>query len=366
MQAIKSGSEFGVSPTDNNANGNGCRSRSKTDKKNNGSRRNHYSFLNIKFSPVCNYSINCEGSNLLTNENYEFLYNSYAQYAKLLGKEVAYKPKRTDRPGTKIAELYHEFAKILNREVGLNIEYYSNRLVFMLWKAHGWENYNLYWFPVKFLEYLNPKLRRITITFLHDFISSNNISTLNNYEDSENTLCWLQDSQYDAENNKEQEQEIKDLIERYDAGGNAYMLMDEIEKNSYYKNLPSALHRYKPQNEFEKGLVALLQKGLMLIGKNKPAINDYSYDPYLNENDDYLPVQLSQQIMLIYDNEDIFTEALIESLNINLSETYDLPPITEMLLSPQTDKLFSMDDYPEKFLMWSDNFISHIRSFNYE
>ena len=43
-----------------------------------------------------------------------------------------------------------------------------------------------------------------------------------------------------------------------------------------------------------------------------------------------------------------------------VSTTYDIIPATTLALSPETEKLFCMDDYPERFLQWADKFINII------
>ena len=39
-------------------------------------------------------------------------------------------------------------------------------------------------------------------------------------------------------------------------------------------------------------------------------------------------------------------------------ETYDIIPVTTCDLSPETEELFRMDDYPERFLKWAEKFIN--------
>ena len=53
-----------------------------------------------------------------------------------------------------------------------------------------------------------------------------------------------------------------------------------------------------------------------------------------------------------------YSEYLVDYYNNNSQETYDIIPITTCALSPETDRLFIMDDYPERFFKWADEFIN--------
>ena len=54
----------------------------------------------------------------------------------------------------------------------LNLEDDNGCLYFNVWNTHTWGEYTLYYFPVKFVEELNPTLRRIVITFSAVRVSS--------------------------------------------------------------------------------------------------------------------------------------------------------------------------------------------------
>ena len=86
--------------------------------------------------------------------------------------------------GEGIANLYNELAALLDETVHVNYEERNGRLYFNLWQAHTWGEYTLYYFPVKFVEALNPKLRRIALSFLHHLMRANGFSTINDEEDT--------------------------------------------------------------------------------------------------------------------------------------------------------------------------------------
>lgn len=72
----------------------------------------------------------------------------------------------------------------------------------------------------------------------------------------------------------------------------------------------------------------------------------------------FQPMRLDQQIRVVYDCDDMVSEYLVDYYNNNSQETYDIIPITTCALSPETDRLFIMDDYPERFFKWADEFIN--------
>ena len=86
----------------------------------------------------------------------------------------------------------------------------------------------------------------------------------------------------------------------------------------------------------------------------------YAYDAYYSENPDFHPMYLQQQIRVVYDINDIVSDYLLDYYNSCSRETYDITPVTVRDLSPDTEELFSMDDYPERFFRWADEFISLI------
>ena len=126
------------------------------------------SFLKTTFqSTVPSFIIKDYGEdtfNIITQENYDFLRDSYFRYAELLNVKVDHAPGKTLNES--INHLYYEMQTILSDNIGLNIEMYDSRLHFTLWKCHRWGTCKLYYFPVKFLTRINNGLSRIAISFL--------------------------------------------------------------------------------------------------------------------------------------------------------------------------------------------------------
>lgn len=326
--------------------------RSEQKKTDYGAQRCRNSFLKTVFTPIAPKVVirNWDGvdCNYLTEANYEYLVKSAKRYASLLGVKLIHNPGHST--GESISNIYDELDNIIG-EINLNIEPGEDKLQFVLWKYHPWGDYTFYWLPVKFTESLSPKLRKIAISFIHCFMHSNGMIMTNEAFDVEWILEWAKDglSECDSDDRKRHQK----LIDEYESG-KVYRLMDRIDTKCYYKRLPEALNRYIPNNEFEGQLIDQFKEGMQFIGKDKPSIMSYGYDPLYDEERDYHPVDMEHMIRIVYDLDDFVTGWMMDWANNELREAYDISPATWMILSPTTTELFSMDTYPDKFFKWFD------------
>lgn len=317
------------------------------------------SFLNASFVPLALPSLVVEQYdgrqyNLITRENYEFLRDSYFRYALLLEKEAVHTPGNSIGEG--IANLYDEMNALVGNDLNVNIEQEDGRLYFNLWKYHRWGEFTLYYFPVKFVESLNHTLRRIAITFIHHLMRANGISTILDEDDTDYIFLWISE-----DDPQEEAQEMSKRLKLVWSYQHAKIgrLLKRVEQKSYYKNLPKALEKYIPQNGFERSIVELMKKGLPFLTPER-GIMEYGYDTFYEEEPEFTPMLLSQQIRVVYDCDDLVSGYLVDYYNSSRRETYDIIPVTTCALSPDTDSLFSMDDYPERFFKWADEFITMI------
>ncbi|WP_418529905.1 hypothetical protein [Paraprevotella clara] len=326
-----------------------------------GSKRGRNSFLNTALIPLAQKSLTvdcydgceCSKINVITRENYEFLRDSYFKYALLLQKEAVHTPGKSIGEG--IARLYDEMDTLIGNGLNVNIEQEGGRLFFRLWKYHKWGSFTLYYFPVKFMESLNPVLRRIAVTFLHNLMMANDICTILDDDETDYIFEVLSDGD---------DCELQDwkghmrLLDSYQ-NGKINRLLKRVETKSYYKNLPKALEAYEPRNGFEQPLVDAMKRGLPFLTPER-GIMQYGYDAYYSEDPDFHPMYLQQQIRVVYDINDVVSDYLVDYYNTYSRETYDITPVTVRDLSPDTEELFNMDDYPERFFRWADEFISLI------
>lgn len=317
-----------------------------------GAQRCRNSFLKTTFAPIAPQIVtrnwNDKEYNYLTKDNYAYLLQSAMKYASLLGIDLKHNPGKSIGEG--ISNIYDELDNIIG-EINLNIETHDDKLAFVLWKYHPWGDYTFYWLPVKFVELLNPGLKKIAVSFIHSFMHSNGMITTNEASDVEWVLEWARDEV--GECDPDDKKRNRRLIDEYESG-KVYRLMDRIDTKCYYKNLASALNRYIPNNEFEHQLISIFKEGLQFIGKDKSSIMSYGYDPLDDEDRDYHPVDMERMIRIVYDLDDFVTEWMMDWANNELRESYDISPATQLAISPDTTELFSMDQYPDNFFKWFD------------
>lgn len=339
----------------------GCTVRCGQERTDCGSKRGRNPFLSTALAPVAQKSLIvetydgllCNDTNVIMRENYGFLRDSFFRYATLLRKEAAHTPGSSI--GESIARLYDDMDALVGDDLNVNIEQEGGRLFFRLWKSHKWGSCTLYYFPVKFVEPLNPVLRRIAITFIHELMKANGICTIRDEDDTEFMFELL------SEDGGDDPQDLKERMKLLDSyqNGRINRLLKSVESKSYYKDLAKALGSYTPQNGFERQPTDVMGRGLPFLAPER-GIMEYGYDAFYSENPDFHPMYLQQQIRIVYDIDDVVSEYLVDYYNSYSRETYDIIPVTVRDLSPDTEELFRMDDYPERFFRWADEFINII------
>ena len=339
----------------------GIQLRHRQEKEDGGTRRCRYPFLTVPFARMPPRSVvkGCrqgEEYELISQENYAFLRDSYLRYANLSGNGgLPFSP--CGNVGEDIAKLYKAMDALVGDDIGVNLEQNEGRLNFRLWKGHRWDESTMYYFPVKFIEDLNPDLRRISVTFIHDLMHGNGMNTVLDCHEFEYVAESFSVSYAASEEAKEQARLCRSYKE-----GKIGRLLRRVGSKRYYRNLVPALDRYVPQNGYEKDLLDLMREGIQFLYPAKPLLG-YAYDPYFRENPEFDPIGLESQVMVVYDVQDSIVEYLIDHYNSYYPETYAILPMEILDLSPDTDRLFSMDDdYPTRFFMWADRFIECITS----
>ena len=80
--------------------------------------------------------------------------------------------------------------------------------------------------------------------------------------------------------------------------------------------------------------------------------------PFCHENEKC--TGYNSQVMLVYSTDDTLAECMKGFMNSDYQETYALTPVTYRFLTPETDCLFQMGDYPERLSKWLARFTKHI------
>lgn len=298
--------------------------------------------------------------NLTTRENFDYLYRSAVNYAGLLGLSLPFpQKKRSAYPRTDITRLYEIMENLLPQNV--NLEFVDGRLMFCLYHFHKWPDYEPLWLPLDFTERIDHPLRRIVLEFIRRFARHHRIGDITGtyyYESAEDYLPSRLEEESDEFTPKEKKR-IERLLESYNEGPIS-RLFKRMYGKSFCTDMEKRLDAYKPKKDGEKQLIALLQEGMTLMGKGIPCIMDYQYDWASEKEPDFMPIMLDTQIALTYSLNDEITEDVKNSFNVDTQESYILTPVTTLFLTPETDRIFKMDDFPEGFADWFDRFVCHI------
>ena len=107
-------------------------------------------------------------------------------------------------------------------------------------------------------------------------------------------------------------------------------------------------------------LLELITEGLSLIAKDSPYILNYDYDYASEKERDFEPPPLEYQILLTYSITDTVTKDMESCFNTDCQETYNQTPVSFTFITPETEKLFRPENYPERFSRWFEKFVEHV------
>ena len=324
-----------------------------------------HDFLKSTINAIAPKKIEWETSagtvDLITEENYRYLLDSACNYAGLIGRKLVHIPGHSLCES--IAKLYKELDKLTAEEVNFEVD--QNRLTFCLYRYHRWPDWTFHWLPVSFIDILTGKLKRIAISFIHEFALHNGMTYLTDNDDLDWTIDWMAENAASGEFDKKERRGYRGAIRSY-INGHARHLLERVERRCYYKRLPQVLDRYQPVNEYEELLAKLFKEGFQFVGHDKPSIMHYLYDPYdETQESDMIRVDPDRMIRVVYDVDDVLNENLSEMVNTELQNCdYIITPATTLYLTPDLKKPFSMDDYPERFSKWIERFVEFITTHN--
>ena len=149
------------------------------------------------------------------------------------------------------------------------------------------------------------------------------------------------------------------LAESYD-NGKISKALKRMEGKPFCVRLEDKIRECRTETKTERELLGLVSEGLELITPDSPCLIQYYYDWAYEKEPDFPPIGLDTQIMLAYSNNDMLAENMESYFNSDCRETYTITPVTYMYLTPETDRLFRMDDYPERLSKWMQRFMQHI------
>lgn len=326
--------------------------------------RKRNGFLTGRLIPVASeLHVETDGvkTDVATMANLEYLYRSAANYARLLGVKLKFNCKKYARhPKLGMAELYRAFDAIVSENV--NIELDGGRLVFCLYRFNKWPDYEVLWLPLDFTDSLSKEVRRVTLEFIRRFARHHgmwNITGSYHFSMVEDYLsCCYEDEPDDNRTEAERRRTLR-LLDSYN-NGRISRLFKRIGGRAFCRDLEETLESCRPANEAERILLGIINDGLALIGKGKPCIMDYEYDWEKEDKPDIMPVGLECQILLAYSLDDEVAAEVMQAFSADVRESYNLTPVTRLLITPETDKVFTEDDFPERFAKWFYRLVEHV------
>ncbi|MDC7958647.1 hypothetical protein PQ628_10535 [Bacteroides ovatus] len=167
---------------------------------------------------------------------------------------------------------------------------------------------------------------------------------------------YLEDyGHYDGEATAREIRSRARLAKMYEKG-KFHRLLERMGKKEFCKDLEGEIQKYHTKKNNEKALLKLIKEGLAYISDGSPSIMQYAYDWSYEESPDFEPVGLDIQIMLTWSTADAMAEEMEAYINSDYHESYAITPVTTLLLTPDTDTPFSMNDFPERFSKWLGSF----------
>lgn len=334
------------------------------EKKNTAAPGKHHGFLTEKIRPFTpDYHIimdedTGETLNLTTSENFDYLHRSALRYAQLMGINLPFRKKKGDSPRMNIVKLFKTLENILPEYI--NLEIVDGRLHFCLYRFHKWPDYRLFWIPIDFTEKLPCRLKKITLEFIRRFVRHHGLQDITDtyyYDMSVEYLEYY--GNYDENAGPEKIKSYESLAKSY-LKGKIHRVLNRMKGKSFCSDLEKRIEEYHTEKKNEQKLMNLIKEGLTLITPDSPCIMWYYYDWAYEESPDFHPAGLEVLVMLSYSANDLLCEEMVAYFNSDCQESYTITPVTKLYLTPETDRLFCMGDYPEKLADWLDRFIEHV------
>ncbi|RHH83978.1 hypothetical protein DW190_22210, partial [Bacteroides caccae] len=283
---------------------------------------------------------------------------SALRYSGLVGLRLPFRPTGKS-PRMNIVKLYRAMDTILPEHV--NLEEENGRLYFCLYRFHEWPEYKLFWIPLEFTERLPEKLGRIALEFIRQLARHHGIPKSTDTSYYEMAHDYLEDYRLYDEEATAGEIRRKAALARLYEKGKAHRILERMDNpKGFLADLEGEIRKYHTKKNYERALLELLTEGMAYISHGSPSIMQYSYDWAYEETPDFRPVGLETQIMVTWSVKDAMNDEMENYFNSDYQESYVITPVTTFHLTPDTEKPFSMDDFPERFSQWLTCFIKLI------
>lgn len=322
--------------------------------------RKHHGVLTERIPPLApDYCViidedTKETWNLTSPENFDYLYRSAVRYTQLMGLKLPFRKKKGKNNRRKIVELFKIMESLIPEYI--NLELIDERLHFCIYRFHNWPDQRLFWIPLDFTEKLPYQLKMITLEFLRRFARHHDLQDIKETYYYEMAVQQLEDYEhYDTNLSPKDIKMYKKLASSYQKG-KIYRLLKRMKGKSFCPDFEKQIDEYHTEIKKEQELLILIKEGMGLITPDKPCIMQYYYDWAYEESPDFRPAGLDLLIMLTYSINDALNKEMVSYFSCDCQESYAITPVTTLFLTPETDKLFRMDDYPEKLSDWIERF----------
>lgn len=142
--------------------------------------------------------------------------------------------------------------------------------------------------------------------------------------------------------------------------GRIHRKLCRMHSKAFCRNLEEHIRNCNPSSNKEKRLLELITEGMSLIAKDSPYILNYDYDYASEKERDFEPPPLEYQILLTYSITDTVTKDMESCFSTDCQETYNQTPVSFTFITPETEKLFRPENYPERFSKWFEKFVEHV------
>jgi len=317
-----------------------------------GGRRPKNDFLKKIFRPIPATRFNP----LFNADNYDFLYQSGANYLKLLGSSFDLTPQAKDFTG-----LFQYFQNLLPEGQHLLLAEENEKLFFKVLFGGDFLVGEVFFIPINILNRTEGIFRDILLTFFGHFHHAHRFPQKKDlYE-----YKMIVDSYFEEWCECDDDQKLRDFLEAYRNGyiNDTFSLIYQ-KPNRTVAELKELINRYIPKNENEKRLIASIRQGIniLLMNKNifeyahRPGEND---DNFFDVDDDYI-IEAERLIRFVYSDSDYVTESYLESLNNEMADSAcEYFPRKSIILTPVTDCLLEVD-FVECFFSWLSEFINEL------
>ena len=314
----------------------------------------------IKGSELC--SLNRKDYEYNESENIAYLEETVSRYCQI--HELDFKYERSGKFWKDVLSLYEivECGWPDKHEVTLEYNEIEKRFILKESGDCSFPDYQLFFFPIGFIERLEGDIRTLALTFVKFMqIRCGFCTPYEHFDFCASLGLFDADDWRMSEMITEYGDEEFNWVEGYNEG-NIKHLFDELEEvpgNGILETLHELLLNAKPKDGWEHKMVSVMEEGMMLMEDNCL----YHYFPDVNSEDvDYYDegcyLDFERMFCLCYgeDCNDVITDMTIRNFNMDAQDLVMLEMKDCTILKPDSTEVFYPSDFPQKWADWYQQF----------